>query len=170
MPAAVEVVGFAPESVYAEWTTAQREASDRMEAEANSRQSAVLARRDAADGHTVRGMADDSLRRMAVRLRRDLEDIEAGDQPAAKRAVTTARLRDVEGEQAIRGALAECWLASEDGTHCYTGFMARGGLGAVLDHGAVPASYWLAETLDWRNWRQGKAHVLAWSSADGEGN
>lgn len=180
--------GHAPDSVYAEWTADERAASDRMEGDFNATRRAILASADLMrrsdpvkqpkdtgplyiSGPTVRGHSDDMLQRAAKRMRRQLEDIAEGDHtlPAKGPRGVKARvrflnvvLRDIEREQEFRAALAYSWLAAEDGTHCYTAYQARGGLDAVLNHGAPPASYDLAVTLDWELWRRGGLHVLAW--------
>jgi len=163
--------GFAPDSVYAEWGPAEREASDRIEADGNMRRAAVLARRDEASGHTVDGYTDDMLRSAAKRYRRELEDIAEGDHhlpPKGPRGVNArvrfleAALADIQSGQAYRAALAESWHAAEDGTHCYTGFVARGGLSAVIHNSAVPPSYELARLLDWERFKKGLPSVFVW--------
>lgn len=155
---------FAPDSSYATWTPAQRAASARMEDQFNSNRARDLALRDEKLGHTVRGMTDDMLRRLAITYARTIEDIEAGDEhgtPARVRMIK-AQIRDIEREQAFRGALAESWLASEDGTHCYSSFQARGGLAAVLNHGAPAPTYDLAVLLDCERHLRGLSTVLDW--------
>jgi len=156
---------YTPDCAYATWTRTMRRASDRMEADYNDNARVVLARRDETQGHTVHGQPDDSLRRLATIFRRELEDIAEGALPRARRPLAEARLRDVERESEFRRALAESWLAAESGTHCYSAFDARGGLEAVLNHGAPPPSYSLAVTLDWELMRRGEVHVLAWGEA-----
>lgn len=164
-------VGFAPDSVWAEYTAEEREISERMEAEYNDRRAGVLAVRDANEHHSVRGCTDDGLRRLLKERRRELEDIEDGDlsdsSTGYRSRMVKAKIADIEGEQGWRSILAECWRAAENGTHSYTAFMARGGLLAVIDHGATPPSYELAGLLDWEHFERGKVHVLDWQSRDG---
>jgi len=159
---ATQPTGCAPDSVYASWSRAERAASDRIEAERNQQDRTALARRDAAEGHPISLAPDDSLRRLAKAYRRDLEDIADGDLHPGRKAVITARLRDIEREQDFRATLRECWLAAEDGTHSYTAFHARGGLEAVLDHGAPAPSYQLAMRLDQERQARGLTHVFEW--------
>lgn len=161
-----EALGYAPDSVYAEYNAEEREIFDRQESEADSRIATMLAVRDEHRGHTVRGCTDDGLRGLLKTYRRELEDVEDGDLPDSRTGhrarVLKAKIADIEGEQNWRAAFAESWLATERGTHSVTGYAARGGLKAVLDHGAIPPSYDLAAKLDWRNWKEGRPHVLAW--------
>lgn len=159
--------GFASDSAYATWTQGERDAADRMERESNMRQGAVLALADEARGHDVRGMTDDSLRRLARVYTREIEDVRSGDLPGGKRRekLNEARLSDIAAEQGIRAALRECWLADERGTHSYTAFVGRGGLLAVRDHGAPAASYDLAIRLDHLNHMHGRPTVLEWEKA-----
>jgi hypothetical protein len=151
---------------YATWSTEQREASDRMERLYNQQRRCGLAQGAAALGHPISTATDDMLRSLAKTYTRQLEDVEDGSLAGGdKRArMLRAKLLDIEREQDFRAALAESWLASEDGTHCYTSFMARGGLGGVLHEGATPPSYELAVFLDRDHWRRGLAHVLDWDS------
>jgi len=121
-----------------------------------------LARRSAAEAHPIGLARDDSLRRLAKAYRRDLEDIADGDLHPGRKAVIAARLRDIEREQDFRATLRECWLAAEDGTHSYTAFDARGGLEAVLNHGASAPSYQLAMRLDQERQARGLTHVFEW--------
>ncbi|HUB99618.1 MAG TPA: hypothetical protein VMS11_07335 [Solirubrobacterales bacterium] len=164
-----EALGYAPDSVYAECTTDEQEISDRIEREANLRHATMLAVRDERRHHTVRGCTDDGLRHLLKTYRRELEDVEDGDLPDSKTGhrarVLKAKIADIEGEQEWRAALAETWQAAGNGTHSITGYLARGGLAAVIDHGAPPPSYDLASRLDWRNWKEGRPHVLAWKEA-----
>jgi hypothetical protein len=157
-----ESSGFAPDSVHAEMTAEQREIADRVEADYNMQRGAELALAAERAGHTVRFATDDSLRRLGKLYRRELEDIDDGTLAKGRRPITAARLRDVEREQAFRAALAATWQAAEDGTHSYTGYASRGGLSAVLYHGARPPSYLLAVQLDRANWSAGEPHVLEW--------
>lgn len=160
------LAGYSPDSVYAEQSAEEREITDRMEAESNDRQSTTLAVADEQAHHPVRNGNDDSLRRSAKRLKRELEDLADGEladsSTGYRRRKVEAELNDVETEQAIRATLAETWQASEDGTHSYTDFQGRGGLSAVLHHGATPPSYYLAALLDWEQFKLGKLHVLGW--------
>ncbi len=160
--------GFAPDSVYAEYTKKEREIFDRQEDEANHRWGTVLAVRDEQKHHTVRGCTNDGLRSLLKTYRRELEDIEDGDLADSKTGyrsrMVKAKMADIEREQEFRAVLAETWQAAERGTHSFTGFMARGALGGVLRHGATPPSYDLAQKLDWRNWKQGLPHVLEWEA------
>jgi hypothetical protein len=155
---------FAPDSVYATYTAEWRAAADHMEAEFNGQRNVERARLAAGQGHPIRCASDASLRRLATRCRRDLEDVGTGDLAgAAERAqMLEAQLHDVECEQAARAALAESWRAREDGTHSYSAFQGRGGLRAVLEDGAAPPSYELAALLDWEHWTLGRPCVLAW--------
>jgi len=162
-----ELAGFAPDSVYAEWSEAERAAADRIEEESNDRRAGLLALRDANEHHSVHGLPDESLRHLAKAYRRELEDIEDGDlvddsKKGARTRLVRAKIADIEAEQDYRAALAESWCASEDGTHSFTGFMARGHLTGVIHHGATPPSYDLARKLDERNFRLGLPHVLEW--------
>jgi len=164
------VTGFAPDSIYAEWSVGEREASDRMEAVYNhERHLEAHERFGPHTKHWLRFQPDDSLRRSAVRLVREIEDIEAGDLPDAKGKrlrLAQARLRDVNAEREFRQVLAETWQASEQGTHSITGYHARGGLGAVLHHKATPPSYALAVMLDHLNSLRGEPTVLDWSKPE----
>lgn len=157
--------GFAPDSVYAEWTKAQREAADRVEAASNAQRRCILAQADAAAGHPVTGQPDDSLRRLAVVYRRELEDVLAGDVPGGERRsqLLRAKLHDIACEQEFRAALAESWLADEDGTHSYTAFQARGGLQAVVENSAPAPSYDLALLLDREHFLRGLPTVMEWA-------
>lgn len=160
-----ELTGFAPDSVYAEWSTEERAAADFIEEASNDRRACLLALRDANEHHTVHGCPDESLRQLAKACRRVLEDIEDGDlvddsKKNRRTALVKAKIADIEAEQAYRAVLAESWCAAEDGTHSFTSFMARGHLTGVIHHGATPPSYDLARRLDELNWRQGKPHVL----------
>ena len=171
------VVGFAPDSIYAEWSAEEREASDRMEAVYNHERDlevhgplAVSLTEAPPPSHfaknPLRFTPDDSLRRLAKGYVREIEDIEIGDLPDdAKgrrfRAATT-RLDDIECEQEFRQVLAETWQASENGTHSITCFHARGGLEAVVHHGATPPSYPLAVLLDYTNFLRDEPTVFDW--------
>jgi hypothetical protein len=154
----------APDSVYATHTAGWRAAADRIEAEFNSQRNGERARLEAAQGHPIRFAPDASLRRLATRYRRDLEDVEAGDLAGGgeRAQMLEARLHDIEREQAVRAALANSWRAREDGTHSYSAFQGRGGLRAVLEDGATPPSYQLAAELDWEHWKRGLPCVLTW--------
>lgn len=161
--------GFAPDSIYAEWTTEEREASDRMEAVYNhERHLEALDRFGPHTKHWLRFTPDDSLRSAAKRHRREIEDIEDGtladDAKGRRLRLTRARLHDVECEQEFRQTLAETWQAREDGTHSITGYHARGGLDAVLNHGATPPSYPLAILLDYTNSLRGEPTVFEWEA------
>jgi len=158
--------GYAPDSVYAEWTPAQRAAADRIERDYNARRSSILALAEEQSGHTVRGLSDDQLPRAATTTRRALEDIESGARAGstARARLLRARLRDIEAEQVFRRALAETWHATEFGTHSYTAFEARGGLAAVVEHGAPPPSYDLAVLLDRERFERGLSCVLDWQA------
>jgi hypothetical protein len=163
------VAGFAPDSIYAEWSADEREASDRMEAVYNhERHLEAHERFGPHTKHWLRFQPDGSLRRAATRIAREIEDIQAGDLPDTKGRrlrLAQARLRDVNAERDFRQALAETWQASERGTHSITGYHARGGLGAVLHHGATQPSYALAVLLDYTNSLRDEPTVLDWSSA-----
>jgi hypothetical protein len=158
--------GFAPDSVYAEYSAEEREIVDRQEDESNHRHATTLALRDEKEHFTVRGMTDDGLRRLLKTYRRELEDVEDGDLADSKTGhrarILKAKIKDIQREQDWRAALAESWMATWEGTHSVTGYAARGGLDAVVNHGATPPSYDLAARLDWRNWKHGLPHVLAW--------
>ena len=165
-----EPLGYAPDSVFAEWSDEERAAADRIEEESNDRRAGVLALRDANEHHSVHGLPDDSLRHLAKLYRRELEDIEDGDlvddsKTGKRTKLVKAKIADIEAEQAYRAALAESWCAAEDGTHSVTAFFARGHLTGVIYHGATPPSYDLARKLDERNWLEGKPHVLNWGEA-----
>lgn len=151
---------------YATFSADELASADRMEAQYNAahRRDRAIAAENA--GHSVRYATDGSLRRLAKFYARRLEDIDEGDRTvsAAHRRLLVAQQRDIEREQDFRAALAESWLATEDGTDCYTAFQGRGGLAAVLDGSATPASYDLAVTLDWEHWKCGLPHVLDWRS------
>lgn len=157
--------GFSPTSIYATWTSDQRAAADRAEADFNRAQRCG---RLAELVHTayIRVATDDSVRRLATQYRLELEGIQSGDLAGGRQRArqTRIRLTDVEREQQIRAALAESWLAREDGTHCYTAYEARGGLEAVAYYGAPAPSYELAVQLDRLNWRCGLPHVLTWTA------
>lgn len=167
MATTTETPGFSPDSAYASWSQEERESSDRMEAYFQGQRRTILAQAEANAGHPISYRPDESLRRLAKTWRRELEDVQCGDRNGGKRreALLKARLRDIEAEQDVRAALRESWLASEDGTHSYTGFMGRGGLAAVRDHGATPPSYPLAEQLDYLNHMRGLPTVLEWEKA-----
>jgi hypothetical protein len=158
--------GFAPESAYASWTKAQRAAADRVEAASNIQRRGILAQADAAAGHPLMGQPDDSLRWLAKKYSRDLEDVESGDLAGGdKRArLLRAQLHDIAVTQEYRAALAESWLADEDGTHSYTAFQARGGLRAVLDNSAPAPSYDLAIFLDHEHFLRGLPTVMEWAA------
>jgi protocatechuate 3,4-dioxygenase beta subunit len=166
--ASATAIGFAPESVHAELTDEQREISARMEREFNSRESTRFAREDEHAYHPVHRGTDDMLRKSAKRIRRQLEDIAEGElhdtKTGSRRRMLEAQLHDIEVEQEIRAALRETWQADEKGTHSYTDFKGRGGLAAVIDHGATPPSYHLAKLLDWEHFERGLAHVLDWGA------
>jgi len=159
--------GFAPDSVYAEYSTEEREIADHMEVESNDHRAWVLALGAEKENHSVHGLPDASLRHLAKAYRRELEDLADGDlQDDSKTGRRTkfaeVKLRDVEAEQEFRRVLAESWGAAEDGTHSYTSYMARGGLLAATHHGAIACSYDLAEKLDYEHFKLGRPHVLAW--------
>jgi len=162
MTATATQPGYAPDSVYASWDEEERASADRMERVKNNRERHILALRDANDGHPVTGGDDEMLRRLAKKYRRDLEDIAAGDLNPGRKAVISARLRDIEREQELRATLRECWLADENGTHCRSTFEARGGLAAVIDHGAPGPTYELAMFLDQERQARGLTHVFEW--------
>lgn len=169
---------FAPDSVYAEWTLEQREISDRMEADYNRQANAHLALVAAERGHPITVTTDcpdsmlRSLSKTYWRELEDLSDLQLAESTAANRSrkrvtrerALQIRIADIEREQYRRSVLAECWQAREDGTHCYSDFAARGGLLAVIDHGARPPSYELAVLLDWEQWKLGEYCVLAWEA------
>jgi hypothetical protein len=161
---ALATFGFSADSAYATWCAGERDASDRMEALYNHDRRCVIA--DTA-GHPITTQPDGLLRSLAKTYRRRLEDHEDGSHVLAKGhlRVVRVKLRDVEREQTYRAALAESWLAAEGGTHCYSAFQARGGLGAVLHDGAIPPTYELARLLDLAHWKQGFLHVLDWGKA-----
>ena len=164
-------VGFAPDSPYASWTKKFREASDRMEAVYNhERHLEALDRFGPHTKHWLRFTPDDSLRSAAKRHRRAIEDIEAGDltddAKGRRLRLTRARLHDVECEQEFRQTLTETWQAREDGTHSITGYHGRGGLDAVINHGATPPSYPLAVLLDRLNSLRGEPTVFDWSKSE----
>jgi hypothetical protein len=158
---------FSPDSVYATWSEDERAAADRVEDKYNHELRCQLA--EQVGTQYVRLAPDESLRHLATVYGRELEDIESGELcgGAARARVVRAKLADIEREQECRSALAESWLASEDGTHCYTGFVSRGGLDAVLHHGATRPTYHLAAMLDRLNWERGQPHVLVWGAAGG---
>lgn len=160
--------GFAPGSVYAEWTDRQREQADRVERDFNAHRSSILALADEKSGHSVRSLADEQLPRTARRIARQIEDIEAGDRLGSKAQVwmLRAQLHDVEREQQFRAALAYSWLAVEHGTHSLTAFEARGGLAAVLENGASAPSYDLAVLLDRQQFLRGLPCVLDWAATE----
>jgi hypothetical protein len=156
--------GYSPDSVYAEWSQDERAAADRMEDLFNQGERVALAERV----HTqyVRVAPDASLVNLAISYRRQIEDISSGQLtggPARPRLVR-AKLADVEREQQYRTALAQSWLATGGGTHCYSAYVSRGGLEAVARHGAPAPSYQLAMQLDRLNYRRGLPHVLAWGA------
>lgn len=163
----MQAQGIAPDSVYATYTPEQVQVSGRMEAEFNRRRRTELARSDEHAYHLVHRGTDDSLRRFAKRIERQLEDIADGDLPDSKtghrRRMLEAQLADIRQEQEVRTALAETWQAAEGGTECYSAFKGRGGLAAVVHHGATPPSYDLAKLLDWEHFKTGRVHVLEWS-------
>jgi hypothetical protein len=166
----VEPQGFAPDSVYAEYTAEEREISDRMEVESNDHRAWVLAVKAERENHSVHGAPDASLRHLAKLYRRELEDLADGDllddsKTGRRTKLAEAKLADVEAEQAFRAVLAESWGAAEDGTHSYTSYMARGGLPAAVHHGATAPSYDLAQKLDLEHFKLGRPHVLAWEES-----
>jgi hypothetical protein len=165
----VQTSSFAPDSVYATYTPKQVAICDRMEAEFNSQQRTQRARNDEHAYHPVHRGTDDSLRRSAKRIRRQLEDIADGElndnKSGSRRRMLEAQLRDIETEQEVREALAETWQAAERGTECYTAFKGRGGLEAVVNHGATPPSYELAKLMDWEHFKTGRVYVLAWEES-----
>lgn len=111
---------------------------------------------------TVGHLTDASLRRLAKRYRRALEDIADGDQAPGREHAVRGWLRDVESEQQLRAVLRESWLAREDGTDSYTDFISAGGLATVERcHGLAP-SYSLAVFLDRWMFLLACEHVLAW--------
>jgi len=159
--------GFAPDSVYAEYSADERGAADRMEVEANDRRAHLLALKAEKENHSVHGLPDSSLRRLAKEYHRELEDLADGDlgddsKTGRRTKLAEAKLADVEAEQAFRAVLSESWGAAEDGTHSYTSYMARGGLPATIHHGAPAPSYDLAQKLDFEHFKLGRPHVLAW--------
>lgn len=163
--------GFSPDSPYATWGAEERDASDRMEADYNAQARARLALLAADRGHPIYmpvDCPDSMLSNLLKRWRRNLEDVEDGSLGGGKRRarMLRARITDIEVEQGRRSALAESWRATEDGTQCYSAFQGRGGLAAVLDHGATPPSYDLAVTLDWERHQHGLSTVLAWDEAE----
>lgn len=160
-------IRYAPDSIYAGYTAVERDAADRMEAEFNHETRLHLA--SLVHTNHVRVSSDASLARLAKHYRRQLEDIADGSLSGGegRARLVRAQLHDVEREQGYRSRLADSWLAGEGGTHCYGAFEARGGLGAVLYHGATPPTYYLAAMLDWRNWKRGLPHVLAWGEERG---
>lgn len=163
-------VGFAPDSAYATWTAEQREISDRMEADYNMEASARLGLIAGDRGHPITATTDcpdGMLRRLVKQYRRNLEDVDDGSLHGgrSRARMLRAQIADIEREQERRAVLAECWQASETGTHSYSDFQGRGGLLAVVDHGARPPSYELAVLLDWEHWKLGLEHVLAWDDA-----
>jgi hypothetical protein len=142
-----------------------------MEADYNSQARARLALLAAERGHpftATTDITDGMLRRLLKEYRRDLEDVEDGSlhggEPRAR--LLRAQVADIEREQERRAVLAECWRASEGGTHCYSAFQGRGGLLAVVDHDARPPSYELAVLLDWEKFKRGECHVLVWQPED----
>lgn len=149
-----------PDSVYAGWTADERAAVDRLEARYNAELRCQLG--ELVHTQYARVAPDASLTRLAVVYRRQLEDIGRGDLAGgAERArLVRVKLRDINREREMRAVLAESWLAAESGTHCYTAFMARGGLTAVAGHGAPPPTYHLARILDRVNQERGLPHVL----------
>lgn len=150
-----------PDSVYASWSDDQRAAADRMEERYNHDVRLQLA--ELVHTNYVSVASDDSLQRLAVLYRRQLTDIDLGVLVGgpARACMVRAKISDIEREQQCRSALAECWLASEDGTHCYTAFVSRGGLAAVAHHDAPAPTYHLARILDHANRAQGLPCVMA---------
>lgn len=169
-------VGYSPSSYYAECSEEEREICERIEAVHNhERHLETLERFGPHTEHWLRFKDDDSVRREAKRLTRQIEDIEDGDLPNPsgrggrknihnRLSFLQARLRAVEAEQQFRQTLRDTWQASERGTHSMTGYHARGGLAAVLEHGAPPPSYPLAVLLDHANWLRGEPSVLQWDA------
>jgi hypothetical protein len=158
------MAGFSPSSIYASWSAAEQLASDRTEEQYNQGMRCRLAEQVGA--RYVAVAPDDSLQNLATVYDREREDIGRGDLCGDKHRahVVALKLGDLEREQGCRAALAQSWLASEDGTHCYTAYVARGGLDAVHNYGARRPSYQLAAMLDRLNWRRGLPHVLAWDA------
>jgi hypothetical protein len=155
---------FSPDSLYAAWSVEERVAADRAEEEFNRNRRCQLA--ELVHTNAIGVLADDSLHRLGTVYGRQHQDVAAGDLPggASRARLLEARLAAIARERDSRAALARSWLATEDGTHCYTAFVARGGLDAVFSHGAPPPSNHLAAMLDWLNWRRGGPHVLAWDA------
>lgn len=156
--------GYSPATVYAEWSQDEQGAADRMEELFNQGERVALAEKV----HTqyVRVAPDASLSNLASDYRHQIEDIASGrltGGPARLRLVR-AKLADAEREQQYRTALAQCWLATDAGTHCYSAYVSRGGLEAVARHGAPAPSYQLAVQLDYLNYRRGMPHVLVWGA------
>jgi hypothetical protein len=151
------------DSVYADWSDEERAAADDMEERYNAGVRCEIA--ELVHTQYTRVAPDESLRRLATLYRRELEDLDCGDLiggPARSR-LARAKLTDVEREQQLRAALAATWQASETGTHCYSAYASRGGLAAVVYHGATPPSYRLAAMLDHANWARGLPHALTWT-------
>ncbi len=102
---------------------------------------------------SVGHMTDGSLRRLAKRYRREIEDIDDGDSRAPERQMRL-KLRDIEREQEVRKALTERWNACDDGVE---------GSGGWSPERPRP-SYGLAVNLDQEAFvREGPAKaVLNW--------
>jgi hypothetical protein len=157
--------GCCPGSVYAGWGPEGRAASDRQEARFNHGEG--LVRAEQVGTQPLRVADDDGLSSLARTYRRQLEDVLDDDLVGGevRARLLRVRLADIQREQDARAALAASWLASEGGTHCYTAFVARGGLEAVAHHGSTPPSYQLAAQLDRLNYDQGQPYVLDWATS-----
>lgn len=152
---------FSPDSRYATWSVEERIAAGRAEERFNGDARCRLA--EGIGRNYVRVATDDSLLSLLRTYRRQLEDVESGDPCGDERAaLARAKLAEIEREQQARAALAQSWLAADNGTHCYPSYAARGGLAAVAHHGAPKPSYQLAAKLDRLNWLRGLPHVLTW--------
>lgn len=160
----VLLANHCPDSTYAAWTKLRREAADRLERQYNDE--IRRQRAEQAPSNHIPLVGDDSLRQFNTQFRRQLEDIASGDLPGGeKRArVVRGKLARIGLEQNSRTALAESWLAHEDGTDDYSMFEARGGLKAVRDHGATAPTFQLAARLDRLNFDRGMPHVLQWKN------
>lgn len=157
--------GFAPDSPYARLNTIERTTLEAAECEHNMRAAAVAILAGQTRGGTVRRMSDRMLTILHRRASHKIESaLKEGD--ARRARLLRARQRDLACEMAMRHALAEAWLAVEDGTCSYVAFQARGGLAAVAEHGATPPSYQLAILLDFEAHRRGLSCTLAWGDAE----
>lgn len=116
-------------------------------------------------------LTDAGLARLRVSYERGLLD---QDDPEFVYAGGTPRkvrrwLNGVIAEQEKRAALAECWMAREDGTDSTVEFWAQfdepEGKRRFFAGEGVRPNYWLALLLDYQNFHSSGVSVMAWDPA-----